>query len=108
MSQNIQRFTTTLLFIIFILVTNSCSKKQEAIHQLQNFTEDVEENGSQWTPDEWEEKAKVFADLRAQMYKYDYDSEEQEQIGKLEGRCAAAFANHASCGLLKHIKDIGD
>lgn len=108
MNHNIRCFTTLLLLAFTMFIMASCSKKQEAIHQLQNFTEDVEKNGGQWSPEEWEQKAKVFTDLRAQMYKYDYDTEEQQQIGKLEGRCAAAFANHATGGLLKQIKDIGN
>lgn len=104
-TKGIYYFVLTSLLLAMLV---SCSKKQEAIHQLENFTEDVEENGGNWSADEWQEKAKVFSTLRAEMYKYDYDDKERKEIGRLEGRCAAAFANHVSNGLLEHVKNIGD
>lgn len=86
----------------------SCtSKKQEALNQLENLTEDVEKNGGAWSEEQWKQKYDVFVQIRSEIYKYDYNEEERAEIGRLEGRCVSAMANHASGGMLKKLKDFG-
>ena len=96
-----------VLLLGFLLLASCTSKKQEALNQLENFTEDVEKNGGSWTEDQWKQKYDVFVQIRSDIYKYKYSDEERAEIGRLEGRCISAMANHASGGMLKKLKDFG-
>ena len=97
-----------LIMILSVLLFFSCtSKKQEALNQLRNFTEDVEKNGRFWTQQQWEQKYDVFIEIRKDILKYDYSEEEHKEIGRLEGRCASAMVNHLSGGLLDTLKALG-
>ena len=61
---------------------------------MENLTEDVEKNGGSWSEEQWKQKYDVFVQIRS-------------EIGRLEGRCVSAMANHASGGMLKKLKDFG-
>lgn len=103
------RKNKTVLILLFglMLLVSCTSKKQEALNQLENLTEDVEKNGGSWSEEQWKQKYDVFVQIRSEIYKYDYNEEERAEIGRLEGRCVSAMANHASGGMLKKLKDFG-
>ena len=96
-----------MMFLSFLLLLSCTSKKQEALNQLENLTEDVEKNGGSWSEEQWKQKYDVFVQIRSDIYKYKYSDEERAEIGRLEGRCISAMANHASGGMLKKLKDFG-
>ena len=103
-----QRNNTILVLLLGFLFLVSCtSKKQEALNQLENLTEDVEKNGGSWSEEQWKQKYDVFVQIRSDIYKYDYNEKERAEIGSLEGRCVSAMANHLSGGMLKKLKDFG-
>lgn len=102
------KYRNIFILLLGLLLLISCtSKKQEALNQLENFTEDVEENGASWNAEQWKQKYDVFVQIRSDIYKYKYSDEERAEIGRLEGRCISAMANHASGGMLKKLKDFG-
>lgn len=105
--QTIKYRNIILLLFGFLLLASCTSKKQEALNQLKNFTEDVEENGASWNAEQWKQKYDVFVQIRSDIYKYKYSDEERTEIGRMEGRCISAMANHASGGMLKKLKDFG-
>lgn len=105
--QTIKYRNIILLLFGFLLLASCTSKKQEALNQLKNFTEDVEENGASWNAEQWKQKYDVFVQIRSDIYKYKYSDEERAEIGRMEGRCISAMANHASGGMLKKLKDFG-
>lgn len=103
-----QRNNTIIILLLGLIFLVSCtSKKQEALNQLENLTEDVEKNGGSWNAEQWKQKYDVFVQIRSEIYKYDYNETERAEIGSLEGRCVSAMANHASGGVLKKLKDFG-
>ena len=95
---------TGLFAIICFLLLTACSEKQKALDELEDFTENIEKHGDSWDDVEWKQKADEFLKLQSEMRKYDYNSEENQEIGNLEGRCLSDFANHASGGLLEKMK----
>jgi hypothetical protein len=102
------KYRNIFILLLGLLLLISCtSKKQEALNQLENFTEDVEENGASWNAEQWKQKYDVFVQIRSDIYKYKYSDEERAEISRLEGRCISAMANHASGGMLKKLKDFG-
>ena len=75
-----------MILLSFLLLFSCTSKKQEALNQLENLTEDVEKNGGSWSEEQWKQKYDVFVQIRSEIYKYDYNKKERAEIGSLEGR----------------------
>ena len=58
--QSIKNKAELILLFGLILLVSCTSKKQEALNQLENLTEDVEKNGGSWSEEQWEQKYDVF------------------------------------------------
>lgn len=92
-----------------MLSLTSCSTKQHAINQLENFTYELRDHSAQYTPGEWKDAAEKFVKIRKNISKheFEYTSEEKARIGKLEGQCAGYMGKGMKEGVFDKIKGIG-
>ena len=91
------------------LLLVSCSTKQSAIEQLENFSYELRDHSRFYDFNDWEKAGKKFVKIREQIHKheFDYTAEEKAKIGKLEGQCASYMAKGATEGFFDKLKNIG-
>ena len=91
------------------LVLASCSTKQQAISQLEDFSYELRDHSASYGVDEWQEAGERFVKIRKKIAKHelDYTSAEKAHIGKLEGQCARYMVQGAKQGLLDRILGVG-
>lgn len=83
--------------IVLVLALASCSTKQSAINQLENFSTELRDHSRYYDVQDWEKAGKKFVELTKTVKKYqmDYTPEELARIGRLEGECAGYMARGA-------------
>ena len=81
----------------FALMLTSCSTKQSAINQLENFSYELRDHSRYYDVQDWENAGKKFVKLTKTVKKYElkYTPEELVRIGRLEGECAGYMARGA-------------
>ena len=73
---------------MIMLFATSCSTKQSAISSLERFSYELRDNGQYYSFKDWEKAADDFTKIRKKINKYDYNAQERQYIGELEGKCA--------------------
>lgn len=65
------------------LAMMSCSTKQSAINQLEDFSYELRDHSRYYDADEWEKAGKKFVSIRKKISKheFDYTPEEKAKIG---------------------------
>ena len=88
------------------LVMASCSTKQSAISQLEDFSYELRDHSRYYDTNDWEKAGKKFVNIREKISKheFDYTAEEKAKIGRLEGECAKYMAKGAKEGVFDKIK----
>ena len=91
------------------LVMVSCSTKQSAINELENFSYELRDHSRYYDAQDWEKAGKKFVKIRKDVSKheFDYTAEEKAKVGKLEGECARYMARGAKEGFFDKLKNIG-
>jgi Sec-independent protein translocase protein TatA len=85
------RFAKILILFVCILVLVSCDKKQGAIDHLEDFTDELKTENSNYTSQDWNTAATEFESIQKELQQYKYTDEELKEIGRLEGICYAYF-----------------
>ena len=91
------------------LVLMSCSTKQSAISQLEDFSYELRDHSRYYDAEDWEKAGKKFVKIRERISKheFDYTAEEKARIGKLEGQCASYMVKGAKDGFFDKLMNIG-
>ena len=73
---------------------SSCSTKQHAINQLENFSYELRDHSARYSVNDWQRAGEKFLKIRQNISKHEleYTPEEKDRIGKLEGKCAGYMA----------------
>jgi len=104
-----RNFFMAATFCLCLSTLCSCSTKQHAINQLENFSYELRDNSAYYTVDEWGRAADKFVKIRRNISKHEleYTSEEKKKIGVLEGRCAGYMGKGVKEGVFDKIKGFG-
>ena len=83
-----------MLTVASAMLMCSCATKQGAVNDLRSFQQEIEVNGAMYSIKDWKKAAKSYARINKKIYKHysDYTPQELEEVGRLNGQCAAAFA----------------
>lgn len=84
----------------------SCSTKQHAIKQLEDFSYELQYKSKYYSVNEWKDAADDFIRIRKNISKHemDYTPEEKARIGELEGECAGYMAKGVKNGFFDKLK----
>ena len=98
-----------IIFGLLGLVLASCSTKQSAINQLENFSYELRDHSRYYDADDWEKAGETFLKIRERIHKheFDYTPEEKAKIGRLEGQCATYMVQGAQEGFLDKLMNFG-
>ena len=89
------------IMLVMSIAFTSCDKKQSAINDLENFSEELKENSSDYSSQDWEEANEQYQLLVEQIDPYEYTDEELKEIGKLKARCLKQMTK----GAMKQFQD---
>ena len=89
------------IMLVMSIAFTSCDKKQSAINDLENFSEELKENSSDYSSQDWEEANEQYQLLVEQIEQYEYTDEELKEIGKLKARCLKQMTK----GAMKQFQD---
>ena len=92
--------------LMLVMQLTSCSTKQHAINQLENFSYELRDHSARYSINEWERAGEKFVKIRKNISKHelDYTPEEKAKIGKLEGQCAGYMAKGMKEGVFDRVK----
>ena len=92
--------------LMLVMQLTSCSTKQHAINQLENFSYELRDHSARYSINEWERAGEKFVKIRKNIAKHelDYTPDEKAKIGKLEGQCAGYMAKGMKEGVFDHVK----
>ena len=92
--------------LMLVMQLTSCSTKQHAINQLENFSYELRDHSARYSINEWERAGEKFVNIRKNISKHelDYTPEEKAKIGKLEGQCAGYMAKGMKEGVFDRVK----
>ena len=92
--------------LMLVMQLTSCSTKQHAISQLENFSYELRDHSARYSINEWERAGEKFVKIRKNIAKHelDYTPEEKAKIGKLEGQCAGYMAKGMKEGVFDRVK----
>lgn len=92
----------------FAMLLASCSTKQSAINQLENFSTELRDHSRYYDVQDWEKAGKKFVDITKKVKKHelDYTPEELARIGKLEGECAGYMARGAKDNVTDRLRGL--
>jgi len=82
--------------------------QQHAVTRLANFTDQLETQSYRYDLEDWERAYNKFTNIRQDIARYDYTSEQSREIGRLEGRCYTAFVKNAGGGFVDRLVDLKD
>ncbi len=89
------------IMLVMSIAFTSCDKKQSAINDLENFSEELKEYSSDYSSQDWEEANEQYRLLVEQIDQYEYTDEELKEIGKIKARCLKQMTK----GAMKQFQD---
>ena len=97
-----------LLSMVFGLMLTSCSTKQSAINQLENFSYELRDNSRYYDMHDWEKAGEKFVKITKKVKKHemDYTPAEKAKIGRLEGECVGYMTRGAKDNISDRLRGI--
>ncbi len=92
------------IFISFVLL--SCNKEQDVIEDYASLIENVEQNGAEFTDQDWEDFSYESQDIEERMQNCSFSSEQKKEIAKLNVRLAVAIGKHSGTLLKDATKEV--
>ena len=79
------------------MTTISCNSKQDAISRLETLYEELQQNGDDYTADDWDAVITEMNDIDnfIKQYQSDYSEEEIKEIGRLKGLCLTQITKYS-------------
>jgi len=94
-----------IVFFLFALclVLGSCSSKMDPLSELTVLAEEIDENGSNYTNEDWNHAVQQYEAIEQELDQYTYTDEEQKEIGRLKAKLGYKFAIKFGKNKLKQI-----
>lgn len=100
-----------MIFIGFSLL--SCGGAYNPVNRLEGLTEELEENSSYYTADDWSYAIEEYEQIETELAEYSYSEEEMKEIARMRGKCyafllqgAAVIAKDGLVDQLDYIENI--
>jgi hypothetical protein len=97
--------------LVTMLFFTACDPKEQALNDLQEFTQYLEQNKTTFTAEQWDQSLIQYDEIcqAISQYETEYTSAEQNIIGRNKGRCQVIFAKHAvEDGVGGFIKELNE
>lgn len=86
-----------VIYLLLIICTflYSCNKKQSAVIDLELLSEELNENSSEYSRQDWEKAFVQYQQIAEEIDQNEYTDEELKEIGKLKARCMKQMSKGA-------------
>lgn len=103
----IKFLTSFILCAMLSLCMMSCHSKQTPINRLEALAEDVQQNASEYTEEDWQSTADEIELIESEFeqYKDEYTDEELKEIGRLKGIYLAQLTKYSIKLFKNGLKD---
>ena len=100
-------FFTVFFFTSIIVTAISCSSKQDAISRLETLYAELQQNGGDYTADDWNAVLEEVNDIdeMLEQYQSEYSEEEIKEIGRLKGLCLAQITKCSASSFTGQLKN---
>ena len=93
------------LFAVAIMCFSSCHSQKGRMDDLKDFVEKIQEEGKDYTLDQWEEANERFQKLLDKINSYeDLTKEELEEMAKLQGQYAATVFKNSGKSIMEQMQ----
>lgn len=103
----IKLLTSFIFCAMLTLCIISCNSKQTPINRLEELTEDVQQNASGYTEEDWQSTAEELELIESEIeqYKDEYTDEELKEIGRLKGIYLAQLTKYSIKSFKNGLED---
>ncbi len=103
-----KKYLLLALFAIGIMGSQSCQSKQGRIDDLKDFVEEINEEGKDYTAEQWEKANEQFSKLLDKINSYeDLTEEELKEVAKLQGQYAATVFKNSGKAIMEQMEKAG-
>ena len=97
-------FSTNCVIVFTSLVFWYCkSREAKVLKQLNNLTEKVEKNSSDWNSDQWTDAFEELEKIHSEMSDCDFTNQQLQELGEVEGRLTSLMLSNGVESLGKGI-----
>ena len=97
------------LLVAGCLCLASCESKESCINDLKALVENVQENGGEFTEEQWDKANEKFGQLIEKINAYeDLSEEEVKEVYKLQGQYSATVLKETGKNLKNQLKKAGE
>ena len=87
-----KKILSAICIITISFVLCSCkSREEKVIDQLNDLTEKVEKNSSDWDEDQWADAFEKLEKIHSEMSDCDFTNKQLQELGEIEGRLASVM-----------------
>lgn len=90
------------------LFTSCQSKEERVINNLEKLAERINEDGEEFTDEEWEEAATELAKLQEEASDCNFDKEQSRQFGRAEAKIVKATVRAGGKNFGRRLRDAFD
>lgn len=105
---NIIKFLTSFILCAMLsLCMMSCHSKQTPINRLEELAEEVQQNASDYTEEDWQSAANEIEliEVEIEQYEDEYTDEELKEIGRLKGIYLAQLTKYSIKSFKNELED---
>ena len=96
------------LFAVAVMFFSSCHSQKGRMDDLKDFVEKIQEEGKDYTLDQWKEANERFQKLLDKINSYeDLTKEELEEMAKLQGQYAATVFQNSGKSIMEQMQKAG-
>lgn len=101
-----KKILVCMSFVVSLLLI-ACHSKNDPMNGLYALTEQLSEDTSDYTEDDWEAIGNQLEMIESEIQQYSdqYTDEEMKEIGRLKGKCVGLIAKKAVNSAAKQIED---
>lgn len=106
--ENMKKTLMMMVAVMGLFLLGSCDQKGRAIERLEQYTYELETNGSKYDKQQWEKSKQEYKDIRAQLDGMELTESEQRTVSDLKQRIAMTIAKTKFTDTFKELGDLGN
>lgn len=96
-----------IIMAAFLLSFMACQNAETPVNRLSSLANQIEENGENYTEQDWEDIAVEYEQIKEELSEYEYSDEELKEIGRLKGKISAMMAKEALRDFSRELENMG-
>lgn len=103
-----KKYILPALLALSMMNFQSCQSNQSRIDDLKDLVEEIQDNGKDYSAEQWEEASAKFDELLEKINSYDdLSQEELEEVAKLQGQYAATVFKNSGKAIMEEMEKAG-